>query len=109
MDRLFFTNLEKLYIYRYVFAKGTESNEKIEFNMDKISNIPDNSIKKILIKMLEDRKDDSVYKKNNTLRQDKLLWIAREYQKQGIYYSEITDTTFTKKRITCNRIIRGNT
>ena len=91
-----FTNLEKLYIYRYVFAKGTESNEKIEFNMDKISNIPDNSIKKILIKMLEDRKDDSVYK-NNTLRQDKLLWIAREYQKQGIYYSEITDTTFTKK------------
>ena len=91
-----FTNLEKLYIYRYVFAKGTESNEKIEFNMDKISNIPDNSIKKILIKMLEDRKDNSVYK-NNTLRQDKLLWIAREYQKQGIYYSEITDTTFTKK------------
>ena len=91
-----FTNLEKLYIYRYVFAKGTESNAKIEFNMDKISNIPDNSIKKILIKMLEDRKDNSVYK-NNTLRQDKLLWIAREYQKQGIYYSEITDTTFTKK------------
>ena len=91
-----FTNLEKLYIYRYVFAKGTESDEKIEFDMDKISNIPDNSIKKILIKMLEDKKDDSVYK-NNTLRQDKLLWIAREYQKQGIYYSEITDTTLTKK------------
>ena len=48
--------------------------------------------------MLEDSKKESPYK-NNNLRQDKLLWIAREYQKQGIYYTEIADTTLTKKGI----------
>ena len=35
--------------------------------------------------------------KNNTLRQDKLLWVAREYQKQGIYYIEIADTHLGEK------------
>ena len=38
--------------------------------------------------MLEDKKENSIYK-NNTLRQDKLLWVAREYQRQGIKYVEI--------------------
>ena len=51
--------------------------------------------------MLEDSKKESPYK-NNNLRQDKLLWIAREYQKQGIYYTEIADTTLTKKGIPAN-------
>lgn len=46
--------------------------------------------------MIEDTQKGSPYAKNN-LRQDKLLWIAREYQKQGIYYTEISDTTLTKK------------
>ena len=45
--------------------------------------------------MLKDKKANCVYK-NNTLRQDKLLWIAREYQKQGIKYVEITDTDLAK-------------
>ena len=80
-----FTNLEKLYIYRYVFAKGTESKEKIELNSD-------------LIKQIPDKQKESPYCKNN-LRQDKLLWIAREYQRQGIYYVEIADTVLTKKGI----------
>ena len=31
-----FTNLEKLYLYRYVFAKGTESTEKIKLEKSKI-------------------------------------------------------------------------
>ena len=52
----------------------------------------------MLIKMIEDTKKGSPYAKNS-LRQDKLLWIAREYQKQGIYYTEISDTTLTKKGI----------
>ncbi len=91
-----FTNLEKLYLYRYVFAKGTESTEKIKLEKSKIEQIPDKEIKEMLTKMIEDTQKGSPYAKNN-LRQDKLLWIAREYQKQGIYYTEISDTTLTKK------------
>ena len=45
--------------------------------------------------MIEDKSANSPYK-NNTLRQDKLLWIAREYQKQGIKYVEIADTDLAK-------------
>ena len=45
--------------------------------------------------MLKDKTTNSIYK-NNTLRQDKLLWIAREYQKQGIKYVEMTDTDLAK-------------
>ena len=89
-----FTNLEKLYLYRYVFAKGIESEEKIKLELEKINKIPQNDIREMVLKMLEDSKDN-IYSKNN-LRQDKLLWIAREYQKQGIYYVEIADTTLTK-------------
>jgi len=91
-----FTNLEKVYIYRYVFAKGIDSEEKIKLELEKIEQIPQKDIKDAVIKMLEDKKFGSPYRKN-TLRQDKLLWVARQYQKQGIYYTEISDTTLTKK------------
>ena len=91
-----FTNLEKVYIYRYVFAKGTQSTEKIDILEKDIKRIPDKDIIQILEKMLEDKKSGSIYK-GNTLFQDKLLWIAREYQKQGIKYVEIADTTLVKK------------
>ena len=91
-----FTNLEKLYLYRYVFARGIESKEKIELENNKIEQIPDKEIKEILNKMIEDSKEDSPYAKIN-LRQDKLLWVAREYQKQGIYYIEIADTHLGEK------------
>ncbi len=95
-----FTNLEKLYLYRYVFARGTESEEKInlESNLSKIQNIPVKEIRQIVLKMMEDLKAESKFK-DNTLRKDKLLWIAREYQKQGIKYAEIADTVLTKKGI----------
>ncbi len=91
-----FTNLEKLYLYRYVFAKGVESSIKLDLEqeLDKIEKIPVKEVKTIVLKMLKDLNDD--FYKNNTLRQDKLLWIAREYQKQGIQYVEIADTTLTK-------------
>ena len=91
-----FTNLEKVYIYRYIFAKGTQSTEKIDILEKDIKRIPDKDIIQILEKMLEDKKSGSIYK-GNTLFQDKLLWIAREYQKQGIKYVEIADTTLVKK------------
>lgn len=52
-------------------------------------------IVKIVLRMLEDKKEESPYK-NNTLRQDKLLWVAREYQRQGIQYVEMTDTDLAK-------------
>lgn len=90
-----FTNLEKTYIYRYVFAKGTPSIEKINLTEEKIKTIPEEDIVKMVLKMMEDKKENSPYK-NNVLRQDKLLWIAREYQKQGIKYVEIADTDLGK-------------
>ena len=90
-----FTNLEKCYIYRYVFAKGTASDEKIKLNEEIANKIPEPDIKNYVLKMLEDKKENSPYK-NNSLRQDKLLWIAREYKKQGIKYVEIADTDLAK-------------
>ena len=48
----------------------------------------------MVLKMLEDENRKEF--QNITLRQDKFLWIAREYQKQGIYYTEITDTDLVK-------------
>ena len=90
-----FTNLEKTYIYRYVFAKGIPSAEKIILTEKIVKTIPETDIVKIVLKMMEDKRANSPYK-NNVLRQDKLLWIAREYQKQGIKYVEIADSDLAK-------------
>lgn len=90
-----FTNLEKVYIYRYVFCKAKFVENKIKLNLKNIEKIPEKDIVNYVKRILNDKKDDSVYK-NNTLRQDKLLWIAREYQKQSIKYVEITDTDLAK-------------
>ena len=90
-----FTNLEKLYLYRYVFAKGVENQTKIEISKEKIEKIPEKDIKEMVLKMLKDKEKGSPYE-HNTFSQNKLLWIAREYQKQGIKYVEIADTTLTK-------------
>ena len=90
-----FTNLEKCYIYRYVFAKGMPSTEKIKLTEKLIKNIQETDIEQIVLKMLEDKKDGSPYK-NNTLRQDKFLWVARQYEHQGIRYAEIADTDLAK-------------
>ena len=91
-----FTNLEKLYIYRYVFARGVEDENPIGLEKEKIEKIPEKDIKKMVKQMLKDKEETSPYK-NNTFFENKLLWIAREYQKQGIKYVEITDTNLTKK------------
>ena len=90
-----FTNLEKCYIYRYVFAKGIPSEEKINLTENLLNNIPENDFKEKVLQILEDKKDNSPYK-NNTIRQDKFLWIAREYKKQSVEYIEIADTDLSK-------------
>ena len=90
-----FTNLEKTYIYRYVFAKGVPSTDKIILTEEAVKTIPENDIVRMVLKMMEDKNENSPYK-NNVLRQDKLLWIAREYQKQGIKYVEIADSDLAK-------------
>lgn len=92
-----FTNLEKVYLYRYVFAKGvpSEETERIEVRMDDIARIPDPDITAAAMQMFVDRMHP-VYA-TNTLFEDKLLWTARTYAGQGILYTEISDTTLVKK------------
>lgn len=88
-----FTNLEKLYLYRYVFTKGVEADYKIELqNMDRIED-------KDICYYLERALQDSENKKyaDITFFEDTLLWIGREYQKKHIKYVEISDTTLVKK------------
>ncbi len=88
-----FTNLEKVYLYRYVFCKGKADADKVE--LAHIDEIPDKDVKKALLQMLEDEKNPNYW--GNSIFQDKLLWIARQYQRQGINYVEISDTTLVKK------------
>lgn len=90
-----FTNLEKLYVYRYVFQKGHASKERIPLDLAKINQIPENDIRQYLMQMHEDS-NKAIYR-NNTILQDNLLWLGREYQKQGIFYSEIASTDLCKK------------
>lgn len=87
-----FSNLEKVYLYRYVFAKGIESEEKIALtNAEKI---PDREITDALRQMEADRLDPRYA--NYTLYQNKLLWVARGCKKRGIVYAEISDTSLVK-------------
>lgn len=93
-----FTNLEKTLLYRYAIIRGKQvrEEEKVKLELSKIEQLEDYDIKETLKKMIEDSKKGSKYE-NNTLYQDKLLWIAREYQKQGIKYIEIANSTLSKK------------
>ena len=94
-----FTNLEKTILYRYAIIRGKQvpDTEKVELDLEKIEKIEDNDIRETLKKMKEDMENEISPYKNNTLYQDKLLWIAREYQKQGIRYVEIANSTLAKK------------
>ena len=88
-----FADLEKVYLYRYVFTKGIPSESRIPL-MD-AEKIPDRDIADLLDRMLRDAESEEY--RDNTLFQDKLLWIARNYQRYGIAYAEITDTSLVKK------------
>ncbi|MBR3511433.1 MAG: adenosine deaminase [Clostridia bacterium] len=92
-----FTNLDKLYVvYRYIFTKGqtVEENELIDLTEDMMDRVPEEDVKKYLFISMSDL-DDPRYEKN-TILQDKLLWIAREYKRQSIDYVEIATTDLCK-------------
>ena len=88
-----FTNLEKVYLYRYVFTKGVSC--RTDGEMPSVDGIPDPDIVRILHRMEKDR-SHPVYGPN-TLFEDKLLWTAREFRRHGITYAEISDTTLVKR------------
>ena len=87
-----FTNLEKVYIYRYVFAKGKPSDSRI--SIDNYPDIPDSDISSAVGQMISDSKSEEY--SNLSLFQNKLLWIARSSKKRGVRYLEISDTTLVK-------------
>lgn len=88
-----FTNLEKLYLYRYVFTKGIPAEDRI--TLPEHPRIEDPDIRNDLERMLRDAEDPRY--RDLTLYEDTLLWIGREYQKRHIRYVEISDTTLVKK------------
>ena len=87
-----FTNLEKVYLYRYVFCKGVPADDQIQ--IDGIERIPDREVVQALAAMERDRGNPAFA--TNSVFQDKLLWIARSYARYGIDYAEISDTTLAK-------------
>ncbi len=97
-----FTNLEKLYLYRYVFTKGVEAAYKID--LINIEAIDDQDIRDYLQRMLSDCEKGQYAR--NTLYEDTLLWIGREYQKRHIRYVEISDTTLVKKEVSAARMLK---
>ena len=88
-----FTNLEKLYLYRYVFTKGVPCEQQID--LPDFTTLEDPDIREYLRRMLADREDPRYH--DLTLYEDTLLWIGREYQKRHIRYVDISDTTLVKK------------
>ena len=96
-----FTNLEKLYLYRYVFTKGVKADYTI--TLTNIDAIEDVDIRHYLERMLADQKNEDY--KDLTFYEDTLLWIGREYQKRHIRYVEISDTTLVKKDISAARML----
>ena len=87
-----FSNLEKVYLYRYVFTKGIPCRDRIA--LEGIEVIGDEDIVDALRQMMRDG-NHRVYR-NNSLFQNKLLWTARSYAMRGITYAEISDTSLVK-------------
>ena len=52
-----FTNLEKVYLYRYVFAKGQKAEDPMPLDPEKIAQIPDADIRKAVVQILKDREN----------------------------------------------------
>ena len=96
-----FTNLEKLYLYRYVFTKGVSADYRID--LPDFRQIEDQDICAYLKRMLEDSERPQFA--DLTLYEDTLLWIGREYEKRHIQYVEISDTTLVKKDASAARML----
>ena len=90
-----FTNLEKVYLYRYVFTKGMPAEDSTgRIDEAEVRAIPDEDVRRTVLAILADRENPAY--RENTVFQDKLLWTARCYAAAGITYAEITDTTLVK-------------
>ena len=89
-----FANLEKVYLYRYVFTKGEATEDP--FSGINLALIPDREVLAYAEQMRRDRETERFG--SNTLYQDLLLWIAREYRRRGIEYAEISDTGLLNRR-----------
>ena len=90
-----FTNLEKVYLYRYVFCRGVPCDDPLPPEvMEAFEGIPDAEIVSYLYQMTADRAHPVF--RDNTLLQDKLLWIARTYARSGVDYAEISDTSLVR-------------
>ncbi len=89
-----FTNLEKVYLYRYVFTKGVSFEPKETFRAGDFRRIPDGEIVAALQQMERDRRNPATA--DFTLFQDKMLWVARMCRSRGITYTEISDTSLLK-------------
>ena len=87
-----FSNLEKVYLYRYVFTKGIPADTP--YPITSFDGVGDPDVVSVLKSIQKDRTHKTY--KNNTLFQDKLLWIARSYAARGITYAEISDTSLVK-------------
>ena len=87
-----FSNLEKVYLYRYVFTKGQAAEDSV--GLTSYPEVPDREIAEALAQMQADRKNPNYA--DFSLLQDKLLWIARGCKKRGISYMEISDTGLVK-------------
>ena len=74
---------------------GQMAEDPMDLAGEKIAAIPDRDIKRTALQILKDRGNPAY--RDNTLFQDKLLWIARSYARQGVLYAEISDTTLVKK------------
>ncbi len=96
-----FTNLEKLYLYRYVFTKGIEAAYRIQISG--YEQIEDQDICMYLERMLKDQENPDYA--GITFYEDTLLWIGREYQKRHIRYVEISDTTLVKKEASAAKML----
>ncbi len=88
-----FANLEKVYLYRYVFTKGVRS--ECPFTGLNTEGIPDREVAGYAARILRDRTDDRY--RANTLYQDLLLWIGRECQRWGVEYVEVADTALLNR------------
>ena len=88
-----FANLEKVYLYRYVFTKGQAAPDRIP--LSGADQLPHPQVCDVLRRIMADHLQPAY--QANTLFEDKLLWIARTYQARGIRYVEISDTTLVKE------------
>ena len=89
-----FADLEKVYLYRYVFTRGQRAESP--FMGLNTEGIPNREVGEYVRRMWRDREDERYA--GNTLYQDLLLWIAREYQRRGIVYAEISDTRLLNRQ-----------